>query len=95
MLGEPDLGLLTPPEMARKAGLVCSSVPGLPLLADADTGGGGVLNVQRTIRQMIAAGCKGEGGPCSQASCHACHLVCCAHRGVQCARAHVGEKARS
>jgi len=59
LLGEPDLGLLTPPEMARKAGQICTAVPDLPVIADADTGGGGVLNVQRTIRQLIKAGCKG------------------------------------
>lgn len=59
VLGEPDLGLLTPPEMARKAGQISAAVPSLHIFADADTGGGNVLNVQRTIRQLIAAGCKG------------------------------------
>lgn len=59
LLGEPDIGLLTPPEMSRKAGQICYAVPSVPILADADTGGGNVLNVQRTIRQLIAAGCKG------------------------------------
>lgn len=29
------------------------------MLADADTGGGSVLSVQRTIRQLIAAGARG------------------------------------
>ncbi|KAG2436795.1 hypothetical protein HXX76_006319 [Chlamydomonas incerta] len=59
VIGEPDLGLLTPPEMARKAGQISGAVPTLPIIADADTGGGNVLNVQRTIRQLITAGCKG------------------------------------
>jgi hypothetical protein len=59
LLGEPDLGLLTPPEMARKTGQICYSVPTLPVLADADTGGGNVLNVQRTIKQLISSGAKG------------------------------------
>ncbi|KAG2497577.1 hypothetical protein HYH03_004323 [Edaphochlamys debaryana] len=45
--------------MARKAGQISTAVPGLPIIADADTGGGNVLNVQRTIRQLIASGCKG------------------------------------
>eukprot|EP00210_Caulerpa_lentillifera_P006091 g5819.t1 len=45
--------------MARRAGQICSAVPKLPVIADADTGGGGVLNVQRTVRQFIKAGCKG------------------------------------
>lgn len=39
LLGEPDLGLLTPPEMARKAGQIVYSIPGIPVLVDADTGG--------------------------------------------------------
>lgn len=38
LLGEPDLGLLTPPEMARKAGQIVYSIPGVPVLVDADTG---------------------------------------------------------
>ncbi|GFR40614.1 hypothetical protein Agub_g1195 [Astrephomene gubernaculifera] len=59
VLGEPDLGLLTPPEMARKAGQISGAVPDWPVIADADTGGGNVLNVQRTIRQLMTAGCKG------------------------------------
>jgi len=58
LLGEPDLGLLSPPEMARKAGQIVYSTP-IPVMADADTGGGGVLNVQRTVRQLINVGCKG------------------------------------
>ena len=37
LLGEPDVGLLTPPEMSRKAGQVCMSVP-TPVIVDADTG---------------------------------------------------------
>lgn len=59
LLGEPDVGLLTPPEMARKASQICAATPQLALIADADTGGGNALNVQRTVRQLIAAGCKG------------------------------------
>lgn len=59
LLGEPDVGLLTPPEMARKALQICNSVPTLPIVVDADTGGGNVLNVQRTVRQLIVSGCKG------------------------------------
>lgn len=59
LLGEPDLGLLTPPEMARKVGQICTAAPTLTVFADADTGGGNVLNVQRTIKQLIASGAKG------------------------------------
>jgi 2-methylisocitrate lyase-like PEP mutase family enzyme len=59
LLGEPDMGLLTMPEMARKAGQISSAAPSLVVFADADTGGGNVLNVQRTIKTLIASGCKG------------------------------------
>lgn len=37
-IGEPDLGLLTPPEMATKVNQIASAVPTLTVLADADTG---------------------------------------------------------
>jgi len=59
LLGEPDLGLLTPPEMARKVGQICTAARSLTVLADADSGGGNLLNVQRTIKQLIASGAKG------------------------------------
>ena len=59
-LGEPDLGLLTASEMARNTSQICASVPAdFPVLADADTGGGSILNVQRTIRSLILAGASG------------------------------------
>lgn len=38
LLGEPDVGLLTPPEMARKASQICYAAPTLTVFADADTG---------------------------------------------------------
>lgn len=59
MLGEPDLGLLTSSEMVLRSGQICQAVPSVLFLADADTGGNGVLNVQRTVRQLMMAGCKG------------------------------------
>lgn len=59
LLGEPDLGLLTQPEMARRTSQICASIPDFPVLADADTGGGSILNVQRTVRALMAAGAKG------------------------------------
>ncbi|KAG1675413.1 hypothetical protein FOA52_012332 [Chlamydomonas sp. UWO 241] len=59
LLGEPDLGLLTMPEMSRKVSQICTAAPGLHVIADADTGGGNVLNVQRTVKQLIQAGAKG------------------------------------
>jgi hypothetical protein len=67
LLGEPDLGLLTPPEMARKAGQICYSVPSMPVLADADTGGGNVLNVQRYGAAVGPPG-HGHAAPCSTGS---------------------------
>ncbi|KAL5982690.1 hypothetical protein ACLOJK_016766 [Asimina triloba] len=58
-LGKPDFGLLTPPEMAETARFVCAAAPRIPIIADADTGGGNALNVQRTVRDLIAAGAAG------------------------------------
>ncbi|XP_010270379.1 PREDICTED: carboxyvinyl-carboxyphosphonate phosphorylmutase, chloroplastic-like [Nelumbo nucifera] len=58
-LGKPDFGLLTPPEMAETARFVCAAAPLIPIIADADTGGGNALNVQRTVQDLIAAGAAG------------------------------------
>ena len=54
-LGYPDLGLATMSEMVRAASLMAGSVS-VPLIADADTGYGGVLNIQRTVREYERAG---------------------------------------
>ncbi|KAF9599764.1 hypothetical protein IFM89_001710 [Coptis chinensis] len=59
LLGKPDFGLLTPPEMAETARFVCAAAPRIPIIADADTGGGNALNVQRTVQDLIAAGAAG------------------------------------
>ncbi|GLJ55532.1 hypothetical protein SUGI_1192700 [Cryptomeria japonica] len=59
LLGKPDIGILTPPEMAAAARSICAAAPLIPIIADADTGGGNALNVQRTIRDLIAAGAAG------------------------------------
>lgn len=59
VLGKPDFGLLTPPEMAETARSVCAAASLIPIIADADTGGGNALNVQRTIKDLIAAGAAG------------------------------------
>ncbi|CAN6475914.1 unnamed protein product [Victoria cruziana] len=58
-LGKPDIGLMTPPEMAAAARTICASAPDIPFIADADTGGGNALNVQRTVQDLIAAGAAG------------------------------------
>ena len=56
--GVPDLGLLTMTEMAAQAGRLASIVSG-PLVADADTGFGNPLNVQRTVAEYQRAGVAG------------------------------------
>lgn len=58
LLGEPDIGLLTQTEALEAARRVCAAVE-CPVIVDADTGYGGVLNVARTVRDLIAAGAKG------------------------------------
>jgi len=53
--GFPDFGLLTQTEMAETAGVMARSV-NVPVIADADTGYGNVLNVTRTVREYEARG---------------------------------------
>jgi 2-methylisocitrate lyase-like PEP mutase family enzyme len=55
MLGLPDAGLATLSDMVGRAEMICS-VTETPLIADADTGYGGLLNVRRTVRGYEAAG---------------------------------------
>jgi carboxyvinyl-carboxyphosphonate phosphorylmutase len=57
-LGQPDLGLATMTEMATHARHLASCVS-LPVIADADTGYGNVLNVVRTVREYERAGVAG------------------------------------
>ena len=54
-LGVADLGLLTMQEMVDSAASIAQSVS-VPVIADADTGFGNVLNVQRTVREYERAG---------------------------------------
>ena len=54
-LGYPDLALATMTEMRDNAASIASVVD-VPVIADADTGYGGVLNVRRTIRQYERSG---------------------------------------
>ena len=54
-LGFPDLGLATMTEMIANATDIAASVA-VPVIADADTGYGGVLNVRRTVRKYEQAG---------------------------------------
>jgi 2,3-dimethylmalate lyase len=53
-LGYPDLALATASEMIANAAEIAAAV-NVPVIADADTGYGGVLNIQRTIRQYERA----------------------------------------
>jgi 2,3-dimethylmalate lyase len=54
-LGKPDLGFATLSEMVSNAAAMAATVS-IPLIADADTGYGGALNVYRTVREYERAG---------------------------------------
>lgn len=53
--GIPDLGLTTMTEVVVQVGRIADAVR-VPVIADADTGYGGPLNVARTIRELERAG---------------------------------------
>lgn len=53
--GFPDVGLVTLTEMVENARTIARAVT-VPIIADADTGYGNVLNVRRTVREYEAAG---------------------------------------
>lgn len=57
-LGYPDVGLVSQSEMAEHIKRICR-VTSLPVIADADTGYGGILSVQRTIELWESAGAAG------------------------------------
>ncbi len=59
LLGVPDIGLLTQPEMADAARRVCAAVPHTEVVVDADTGYGGPANVARTVELWESAGAAG------------------------------------
>ncbi len=54
-LGLPDAGLATYTDMVGRVSQICT-VAQTPLIADADTGYGGLLNVAHTVRGYIKAG---------------------------------------
>lgn len=54
--GLPDIGLVTATEMADRVGVITGALGDVPLIADADTGYGGPMNVVRTVRSYDAAG---------------------------------------
>jgi methylisocitrate lyase len=57
-LGKPDVGLITMSEMVQKAAYLAEAVS-IPVIADADTGYGSVLNVARTVSEFERAGVAG------------------------------------
>lgn len=54
-LGLPDAGLASYAEMLARVSMVAGTIS-VPLMADADTGYGGLLNVERTVRGYERAG---------------------------------------
>src|SRR3954465_4801328 len=58
LIGEPDLGLLTQPELGAQGRRGCRRRD-IPSIVDADTGYGNPLNVIRTVRELIDAGAAG------------------------------------
>ena len=58
-LGMADLGMTSFSEMAQNASMIASINPSVPLIADADTGYGGPINVARTVFTYARAGIAG------------------------------------
>lgn len=56
MLGKPDIGLTTLTEMATAAKNIVFAAGETPVIADADNGYGGLLNVMRTVNEYECAG---------------------------------------
>ena len=57
-LAEPDFGILTQTEMLAVARNVVAATR-MPIFVDGDTGGGGVANVQRLVRELVTIGAAG------------------------------------
>jgi 2,3-dimethylmalate lyase len=57
-LGVPDAGLASVTEMLDRVRCIASAID-VPFIADGDTGYGGLLNVDRTVRAYVAAGASG------------------------------------
>ncbi len=54
-LGLPDIGLFTLTELAQQTAAIARSID-IPVIVDADTGFGEAMNVERTVRELEAAG---------------------------------------
>lgn len=55
VLGQPDIGLMTMTEMVAQAKNMAAAIE-VPLIADTDTGYGGIHNVMRAVREYEQAG---------------------------------------
>jgi len=56
VLGKPDIGLITLTEMVTAAKNIVDAAGDTPVIADADNGYGGNLNVIRTVQEYESAG---------------------------------------
>lgn len=56
--GYPDIGLVTMTEMVSRAAQIAAAVDA-PVICDADTGYGNILNARRTVREFERAGIAG------------------------------------
>ena len=56
VLGKPDIGLITLAEMADMARNIVDASGDTPVIADADNGYGGLMNVMRTVALYEQAG---------------------------------------
>ena len=54
-LGQPDVGLITLPEMCKRLEMMSETV-NIPIIADGDTGNGNAMNTMRTVRKYERAG---------------------------------------
>src|SRR5690554_6326197 len=55
LLGQPDAGIATYSDFVGRVARICERTS-TPLIADADTGFGGLINVSQTVRGYEAAG---------------------------------------
>ncbi len=52
----PDAGLISFAELLDQMRSICSALPGIPVMADADTGFGNAMNVRRAVKEYARAG---------------------------------------
>ena len=64
-LGAPDMGALSFGEILDRVRRICDSIS-IPVIADADTGYGGPLNVIRTMREFERAGVSAAMSPAAR-----------------------------